>query len=108
MLGKSAVVIEDIDPEGKIGYASEIWDAVSRDTPLFNGTHVRINKASGLRVDVEPIAGAGTSRHTLKSLVPGVFYHVGRKLMRFNLSVYCRYRVVLVILGIIGGFYGQR
>ncbi|MBW2094057.1 MAG: NfeD family protein [Deltaproteobacteria bacterium] len=63
MLGKTAVVIEDIDPEGKIEYASKIWDAVSKGTPLFNGAHVKINKARGLIVDVEPIAGAGTSRH---------------------------------------------
>jgi len=58
MLGKTAVVIKDINPEGKVQYANEIWDAIGRGTPFFKGEHVRINKVSGLRVVVESMRPA--------------------------------------------------
>jgi len=53
MLGKKGVVIEDIDPEGKIQYASEIWDATARGKRLLKGEKVVISGIRGLRLLVE-------------------------------------------------------
>lgn len=64
MPGKQAVVIEDIDPEGKIEYAGEIWDAVSTDGPLVQGRHVRVTGIRGLRVNVEGMNVAAPGKHT--------------------------------------------
>lgn len=64
MLGKIAVVIEDIDPEGKIEYAGEIWDAESKDGPLLRSEHVRVTGIRGLKVDVEAMTVPESSKHT--------------------------------------------
>ena len=54
MLGKTGVVLIDIDPEGKIQYATEIWNAVARGKKFLQGEKVVINGFSyGLRVIVE-------------------------------------------------------
>jgi len=54
MLGKTAVVLKNIDPEGKIKYATEIWNAVAEKQKFFEGEKVVINGFSyGLRVIVE-------------------------------------------------------
>ena len=29
MLGRTGLVVQDIDPEGKIQYAAEIWNAIA-------------------------------------------------------------------------------
>jgi len=64
MLGKTAVVIEDINPEGKIEYAGEIWDAQSKESPLLKGEHVKVTRIRGLRADVEAMTVAKSSKHT--------------------------------------------
>ena len=53
LLGKKGLVIEDIDPEGKIEYASEIWDATTREGRVLKGEPVKINGMQGLVLIVE-------------------------------------------------------
>lgn len=53
MVGKKALVLEDIDPEGKIRYASEIWYAVTMGRKLLQGEQVKICRIKGLRLLVE-------------------------------------------------------
>jgi len=57
MLGKTGVVLQNIDPEGKIRYASEIWNAVTEGKKFLAGEKVVIRGFSyGLRVIVaEPL-----------------------------------------------------
>jgi membrane-bound ClpP family serine protease len=54
MLGKTGVVLKNIDPEGKIKYAAEIWNAVAEGKKFLENEKVVINGFSyGLRVIVE-------------------------------------------------------
>jgi membrane-bound serine protease (ClpP class) len=54
MLGRTGLVIEDIDPEGKIQYATEIWDAIGDGRNFAKGDKVIIGGFSwGLRVLVQ-------------------------------------------------------
>jgi len=53
MLKKRAMVIEDIDPEGKIFYAGEIWDATGKGKKFLKGEEVQIREFRGLRLVVE-------------------------------------------------------
>ncbi len=55
MLGKKGLVVEDIDPEGKIQFTSEIWDAVTKGKRFLKGEQVRISGFQGLRLLVEEI-----------------------------------------------------
>jgi membrane protein implicated in regulation of membrane protease activity len=50
MLGKTAVVIRNIDPEGKIQYATEIWNATARGKTFLQGEKVLITRVFGLNV----------------------------------------------------------
>jgi membrane-bound ClpP family serine protease len=60
MLGKTGVVLKNIDPEGKIKYATEIWHAVADGKKFLAGEKVVINGFSyGLRVTVEEAAVEG-------------------------------------------------
>ena len=55
-LGKSGLVIEDIDPEGKIQYATEIWHAMADGKKFAKGDKVIIRGFGwGLRVLVQEI-----------------------------------------------------
>ncbi len=53
MLGQKGLVVEDIDPEGKIQYANEIWDATARESRFLKGEQVKIRGISGLVLQVE-------------------------------------------------------
>jgi len=53
MSGKKALVIKDIDPEGKIEYAGEIWDATGKGKRFLKGEQVVIRKFSGLSLIVD-------------------------------------------------------
>ena len=55
MIGKKALVVEDINPEGKIQYAGEIWDAVARGSRFSKGEQVKISGFRGLVLQVEKI-----------------------------------------------------
>jgi len=48
-----AVVIEDIDPEGKVKFENEIWAATAYGQRLHKGKRVRICGAEGLTLIVE-------------------------------------------------------
>jgi membrane-bound ClpP family serine protease len=50
MLGKTGVVIKDINPEGKIQYATEIWCATSRGKRFLRGEKVLIKGVFGLNL----------------------------------------------------------
>ena len=56
MLGKTGLVIQDIDPEGKIQYSTEIWNATADGKKFAIGDKVIINGFSlGYRVLVQEI-----------------------------------------------------
>ena len=50
MLGKTAVVVRNIDPEGKIRYATEIWRATARGKTFMEGEKVIITNVLGLNL----------------------------------------------------------
>ena len=53
MLRKTGMVIQSIDPDGKIKYANEIWNAVAEGKKFMEGEKVVISGFSyGLRVIV--------------------------------------------------------
>ena len=56
MLGKTAVAIQEIDPEGKIKYATEIWNAVTQGQKISQGEEVVINGFSGMSLFVLPVS----------------------------------------------------
>ncbi|PNX46012.1 MAG: hypothetical protein BV456_12850 [Thermoplasmata archaeon M8B2D] len=55
MLGKTVEVIKDIAPEGKIKYASEIWNAIADGKKFLIGEKVIIYGFWGLNVLVKEI-----------------------------------------------------
>ena len=59
MLGKKGLVVEDIDPEGKIKYASEIWGAAAKENRFLKGQHVMICGIYGMMLLVEEIPAGG-------------------------------------------------
>ena len=56
MLGKKGLVIQDINPEGKIQYAGEIWDAKTKGDRFSRGDQVKICGVQGLVCLVEEIS----------------------------------------------------
>jgi membrane-bound serine protease (ClpP class) len=60
MVGKIALVKTPLSPRGKVSVHGELWNAVA-PVPVDAGASVRIVKASGLLLEVEPLeAGPGT------------------------------------------------
>ena len=55
MVGKKAVVIRNIDPEGKIRYATEIWRATARGKTFLEGEKVIISGVLGLNLLVTEV-----------------------------------------------------
>ena len=55
MLGKTGVVIKDIAPEGKIQYATEIWNAMTDDRKFSAGEKVVIHGFWGMNVLVKEV-----------------------------------------------------
>ena len=55
IIGKEALVIEDIDPEGKIEFKDEIWTATAGGRKIVKGKKVKIVKASGLLLIVDSV-----------------------------------------------------
>jgi membrane-bound serine protease (ClpP class) len=53
MLGKKGEVVEKINPEGKIFYAGEIWNATSEKKRFSIGEQVKIGGMRGLMLFVE-------------------------------------------------------
>jgi membrane protein implicated in regulation of membrane protease activity len=56
MLGKTGVVINDIDPEGKIKYATEIWDAITDGKKFSKGDKVIIHGFWEMKVLVKEVS----------------------------------------------------
>jgi len=58
MTDGEAVVMEDIDPEGKVRFGNEIWAATAEGKKFFKGQMVKIYGFQGLRVIVgDPMEG---------------------------------------------------
>jgi membrane protein implicated in regulation of membrane protease activity len=55
MVGKKGIVIEDIDPAGKIQYAGEIWNATSTGKRFAKGELIRIAAVRNLMLLVEEL-----------------------------------------------------
>jgi membrane-bound ClpP family serine protease len=53
MIHEEAVVIEDINPEGKVEIGDEIWKATANGKRFYKGEKVRISGAQGLTLIVE-------------------------------------------------------
>ncbi len=53
MLGQIGIVIQDIDPVGKIKYTTEIWDAVTDGKRFVKGDKVKISRFLGMKLLVE-------------------------------------------------------
>jgi membrane-bound ClpP family serine protease len=48
MMGQEAIVIDDIDPEGKVRFRDEIWAATAKGEKLEQGEKARIVGSRGL------------------------------------------------------------
>jgi membrane protein implicated in regulation of membrane protease activity len=55
MLGKTAVVIRNTDPEGKIQFATEIWNATAKGKVFLEGQKVMIKGVMGLNLLVAEV-----------------------------------------------------
>ena len=55
MIGKNALVIRDIDPEGNVDIRGEIWMATGGNQRIAAGNTVKILGAKGLVLIVEPL-----------------------------------------------------
>jgi membrane-bound ClpP family serine protease len=53
MIGEEALVIEDIDPEGKVEIMDEIWKATAKGNTFQKGEKVKVTGAQGLALIVE-------------------------------------------------------
>jgi membrane-bound ClpP family serine protease len=53
MMGQEVMVIDDIDPEGKVRFRDEIWAATARGARLEQGKKVKIVGSLGLVLVVE-------------------------------------------------------
>jgi membrane-bound serine protease (ClpP class) len=58
LVGREAVVVRDLDPEGVVLIAAEEWSAVSDRGAVPQGSHVRIAAVEGLELRVEPMEPA--------------------------------------------------
>ena len=69
MVGRSGLVIQDIAPEGKIQYATEIWNALTRGDNFSEGEKVKISGFDwGLRLVVEKIPAKKLASPYLKDV----------------------------------------
>jgi membrane-bound ClpP family serine protease len=55
MIGEEALVLEDIDPEGKVGIDDELWTARARGGRFQKGERVKICGHDGLTLLVEAL-----------------------------------------------------
>jgi membrane-bound ClpP family serine protease len=57
MIGEEALVVDDINPEGKVKIGDELWTARSRGGRFLKGDKVRICGHEGLTLAVEAFNG---------------------------------------------------
>ena len=67
MLGKTAVVTRNIDPEGKIQYATEIWHATAKGKTFLEGEKVLIKGVFGLNLLVTDAPAEKTMNGSLNN-----------------------------------------
>ena len=60
MIGQEALVINDIDPEGKVRINTELWAAIAKAGRYEQGKKVRIIGAQGLVLVVEDLQDNGS------------------------------------------------
>lgn len=53
IVGKTATVIDECAPEGRVRFQGEIWNARASDPPIAEGEPVRITAVNGLTLEVE-------------------------------------------------------
>jgi membrane-bound ClpP family serine protease len=53
MTDEEAVVVEEINPEGKVRFGNEIWSAATRDKRFVKGKKVKICAIDGIKVIVD-------------------------------------------------------
>lgn len=58
LVGREAVVVRDLDPEGVVQIAAEEWSAFADAAPIGRGAHVRVAAVEGLRLKVERTVSA--------------------------------------------------
>jgi membrane-bound ClpP family serine protease len=56
MIGEEAIVMEDLDPEGKVRINDELWAARAQGGRFLKGEKVRITGHEGLTVIVEALS----------------------------------------------------
>ncbi len=52
LIGKTAVVVSTLDPEGTVSYLGEIWNAISISGRIDSGEEVTISRVDGLILTV--------------------------------------------------------
>ena len=62
MIGQEAMVIDDIDPEGKVRIKNEIWSATAKGERYEKGEKVKIVGAHGLVLVVENQQDKGSDK----------------------------------------------
>jgi len=60
LVGKEALVVKDIDPEGMVEILGETWTATARGDIIVAGSKVRVTEANGMVLTVESLDQAGT------------------------------------------------
>jgi len=53
MAEEEAVVVEDLNPEGKVRFGNEIWDATTRGKRFLKGKRVKICDFQGMKLIVD-------------------------------------------------------
>jgi membrane protein implicated in regulation of membrane protease activity len=70
MMGKEVLVIEDIDPDGKVEYENEIWSASAEGKRIPKGEKARICGFQGMRLVVNaPSCGDGERENSQTNLL---------------------------------------
>ncbi len=52
LIGKRAMVVRDLDPEGTVRLDGELWRAISLDGPICRGRSVAVRQIEGLTLHV--------------------------------------------------------
>ena len=52
MIGREVLVVDDINPEGKVEFEGEIWTATAEDKHFFKGERVKIRRFQGMTLVV--------------------------------------------------------
>jgi membrane-bound serine protease (ClpP class) len=67
LIGAEGEVVRDIDPQGTVQVAAELWTAESTGGSILKGRHVRVVAIDGLRLQVEPVSESVVDKGALRS-----------------------------------------